>query len=147
MELNIGIDVSKKHFDIGNSKDQQVQRFAHTTSSIQELCKMLRNAQPKRIIVEATGGLERPLLHALADAQLPVILINPLQVRRFAQAMGTLAKTDRLDAHLLALYGERVRPQYRPLAGVKQRRLALWIARRRQLNEMIVAEKNRSHAA
>ena len=147
MELNIGIDVSKKHLDVGNNKDRQVRRFEYTTSSIQTLCKMLRDAQPKRIILEATGGLERPLLHALADAQLPVILINPLQVRRFAEAMGTLAKTDRIDAQLLALYGERIRPQRRRIADQIQRRLALWIARRRQITEIIVAEKNREHAA
>lgn len=142
MELNIGIDISKQHLDVGNNKDRQVQRFDYDDTSIRQLCRMLRSAQPKRIIVEATGGLERPLPHALADAKLPVILINPLQMRRSAQAMGTLAKTDRLDARLLALYGERIRPQARQIADRAQRQLALWIARRRQITENIVGEKN-----
>ena len=77
MELNIGIDISKSHLDVGNNQDRQHQRFDYDDKSIRQLCKMLRSAQPKRIIIEATGGLERPLLHALADANLPVILINP----------------------------------------------------------------------
>jgi len=147
MELNIGIDISKNHLDVGNNQDRHVQRFDYNDSCIRQICKMLRSARPKRIIVEATGGLEQPLLHALADAKLPVILINPLQMRRFAQAMGTIAKTDRLDAQLLALYGERIRPKRRQIADPAQRQLALWIARRRQITESIVGEKNRVHMA
>ena len=121
MELNIGIDISKSHLDVGNNQDQQHQRFDYNDACVRQLCKMLRSAKPKRIIVEATGGLERPLLHALADAKLPVILINPLQMRRFAEAMGMIAKTDRLDARILALYGERIRPQRRQIADRAQR--------------------------
>jgi transposase len=145
MELNIGIDVSKSHLDVANNQDRQVQRYDYADVAIRQLCRMLRSAKPQRIIVEATGGLERPLLHALADAGLPVILINPLQMRRFAQAIGTLAKTDRIDARLLALYGERIRPQSRQIADRAQRQWALWIARRRQIIENIVAEKNHIH--
>jgi transposase len=86
-------------------------------------------------------------VYALADAKLPVVLINALQTRRFAQAMGTLAKTDPIDARMLALYGERMKPEPRALPNKQQRHLALCIDRRRALNQMIVAEKNRLHSS
>jgi transposase len=99
------------------------------------------------IVVESTGGYERPLVEALSEASLPVVLVNPWRVRRFSEGMGVLAKTDPVDARLLALFGERARPARRPLPGATQRQLADLIRRRRQLIAMVTAEKNRLDTA
>ena len=95
------------------------------------------------IVVESTGGYERELTEQLSAAGMPVILVNPWRVRRFGEGVGVLAKTDPLDARMLALYGERAKPQQRPLPGPRQREMADLVRRRRQLITMIVAEKNR----
>lgn len=145
MSLTIGIDVSKLHLDIASSRDRRTERIGYDSKELRTLVRSLKKQKPERIIVEATAGLERVLVYALADAGLPVILVNALQTRRFAQAMGTLAKTDPIDAHILALYGERLKPTPRLIPDATRRQLILWIARRRQINHMIVAEKNRLH--
>ena len=147
MSLSIGIDVSKDHFDIASNLGSQTERVPHNTAGIRKIVRSLKQRKPQRIIIEATAGLERSLLHALADAQLPVILVNPLQTRRFAEAMGTLAKTDSIDAKVLALFGDRLRPTPRPIPNRIRRQLALYIARRRQITGMITGEKNRRHSA
>jgi transposase len=147
MSLNVGIDVSKHHLDIATNLNTHTERIDYDPKSLRSLVRSLKRQKPQRIIVEATAGLERPLVFALADAGLHVVLINALQARRFAQAMGTLAKTDPIDARVLALYGERVKPTPRPLPNPSQRQLALLIDRRRQLNQMIVAEKNHIHSS
>jgi transposase len=99
--------------------------------------------RPVLIVLEASGGLERKVTRALASAELPVVVVNPRQVRDFAKATGRLAKTDRMDAEVLALFGEAVRPALRPLADEVLLELRALIARRRQITEMIVAERNR----
>jgi transposase len=99
------------------------------------------------IIVESTGGYERRLIDALAAAALPVILINPWRARRFGEALGILAKTDPIDARILALFGERVRPPQRPLPDARQRERADLVRRRRQIIAMVVAEKSRLDTA
>jgi transposase len=99
------------------------------------------------IVVESTGGYERALTEALSGANLPVALVNPWRVRRFGEGLGVLAKTDPLDAQILALYGERARPTRRPLPGPRQRQMADLVRRRRQLIAMIVAEKSRLDTA
>lgn len=147
MSLTVGIDISKHHLDIATNRNSRTERIDYNPKTIRSLARSLKRQKPRRIIVEATAGLERPLVFALADAGLPVILVNALQTRRFAQAMGTLAKTDPIDAKVLALYGDRVRPTLRPLPNPAQRQLALFIDRRRQLNQMIVAEKNHLHTS
>ena len=145
MSFTIGIDVSKHHLDVASSRDRRTERIDYDSKQLRTLVRSLKKQEPERIIVEATAGLERVLVYALADAGLPVILVNALQTRRFAQAMGTLAKTDSIDAHILALYGDRLKPTPRLIPDAKRRPLILWIARRRQINHMIVAEKNRLH--
>ncbi len=103
----------------------------------------LRRAAPSLIVLEATGGYEKALVDALALADLPVVVVNPLRVRRFAQAAGILAKTDRIDAGVLVRFGEQMQPKVRSVPSRESRRLAAWNARRRQLMGMLVAEKNR----
>jgi transposase len=102
-----------------------------------------RKLELESIIVESTGGYERRLTEALTAAGLPVILVNPWRVRRFGEGLGVLAKTDPLDARMLAMFGERARPPKRALPGPRQRELADLVRRRRQLIAMIAAEKNR----
>jgi transposase len=99
------------------------------------------------VIVEASGGYEAAVVGALAAAGLPVVVVNPRQVRDFARALGRLAKTDRLDAAVLALFGERVRPTARALPGPAERELKALVARRRQLAAMLAAERNRRPTA
>jgi transposase len=98
-------------------------------------------------VIESTGGYEKALVVALCEAGLSVALVNPWRVRRFGEGLGILAKTDPLDARILALYGERARPVIRPIPGVQQRRMADLVRRRRQLIAMIVAEKSRLETA
>ena len=97
--------------------------------------------------LEATGGLELPLVGAVAAAQIPVVVVNPLQVRDFAKATGQLAKTDTLDAQVLAHFAEVIRPEPRPLPNEQTHALAALVTRRRQLIEMLTAEKNRLGSA
>jgi transposase len=97
----------------------------------------------KLIVLEATGGYELLVVSALAAAQLPVVVVNPRQVRDFARATGQLAKTDAIDADVLALFAERVRPAVRPLPEADAQELDALLARRRQLLEMLQAERNR----
>jgi transposase len=107
------------------------------------LVDQLATLHPTLVVLEATGGLEIPLTSALAAAGLPVVVVNPRQVRDFARAKGLLAKTDALDAQVLAQFAERIRPQPRPLPDTEARALAALLTRRRQLVEMLSAEKNR----
>jgi transposase len=106
-----------------------------------------RRGRPTLLVLEATGGYDRPLVAALAAAGLPVVVANPRQVRDFARATGQLAKTDAIDADILALFAERVRPEPRPLSDDATQALDALLTRRRQLLEMLVAERNRlTHA-
>jgi transposase len=104
----------------------------------------LRLLRPTLIVLEATGGIQLPVVGALVAAGLPVVAMNPRQVRDFAKATGKLAKTDRIDAQVLAHFADAVRPEVRPLPDAATRELAVLVARRRQLVEMRVAEQNRS---
>ena len=144
---NIGIDVSKDFVDVCFGLEGERLRYATTAHELGRLIRKLLRDPPQRVVLEATGGLEGVLVRRLHAAALPVIVANPRQVRRFAQALGLLAKTDRIDAHVLALYGERVRPSPRPIPDENTREMAAWVARRRQLLTMIVAEKNRRSRA
>jgi transposase len=140
---NVGIDVAKSFVDVCCGPEGEQRRYASTPRHLAHLVRRLIQSGPSRVVVEATGGLERSLVQRLQRAELPVVVANPRQVRRFAQALGHLAKTDRIDARVLALYGERVRPEPRALPDEDTRAIAAWVGRRRQLQTMIVAEKNR----
>lgn len=141
-----GIDVSKAQLDIALRPEG---RFTVTNdeAGIATVVERLRGAPPIVVVLEATGKLEVPLASALAAAQLPVAVVNPRQVRDFAKASGLLAKTDLLDAQILARFAEVMRPEPRPLADEQTQALAAILARRRQLIEMLTAEKNRLSAA
>jgi transposase len=138
----VGIDVSQARLDIAVRPGAPFS-IAHTESALATLGEQLRALRPTLIVLEATGGMEIPLTSALATAGLPVVVVNPRQVRDFAKASGHLAKTDALDAQVLAQFAEVMRPQPRPLPDAETRALAAQLTRRRQLVEMLTAEKNR----
>ena len=140
--LFVGIDVSQARLDIA-IRPGSSWAFTHNEAAIATLVEQLRLLRPTLIVLEATGGMEIPLTSALATAQLPVVVVNPRQVRNFAKASGRLAKTDVLDAQILAQFAEVMRPQPRPLPDVAARALAALLTRRRQLVAMLTAEKNR----
>ena len=147
MENCVGVDVSKHHLDWALGGEGSVARVPNTPAGVRQMVAKIRHREVALIIVESTGGYERVLTEALTEADLPVALVNPWRVRRFGEGLGVLAKTDSLDARILALYGERARPTRRPLPGPRQRQMADLVRRRRQLIAMIVAEKNRLDTA
>lgn len=143
----IGIDVSKARLDIAMRPSGARESVSNEEAAIATLVERLRTMKPTLIVIEATGSVERHMVRALASAELPVIVVNPRQVRDFAKATGQLAKTDRIDAEVLARFGEAVRPALRPLPDATTEELRALIARRRQIVEMIVAERNRLGSA
>ena len=143
----IGIDVSKARVDIAMRPAGQSESVSNDEAAIRVLVKRLEEIRPALIVLEATGGIERQLTRALASAELPVVVVNPRQVRDFAKATGQLAKTDSIDAEVLARFGEAVRPALRPLPAEVTLELRALIARRRQITEMMVAERNRLSGA
>ncbi len=139
----IGIDVAKAHLDLAVHPKGAPWQVGNDEAGIDSIVAHLRELDPTLIVVEPTGGLELPLTAALAAAGLPVAVVNPRQVRDFAKATGRLAKTDRLDAQVLAHFAQGVQPTPRPLADAQTRELAGLLARRQQLVQMLTAEKNR----
>jgi transposase len=143
----VGVDVSKARLDVYLSRPEQVLSFANDPTGIQALITTLQEANPTLVVLEATGGLERALVAELLVAKLPVAVVNPRQVRRFAEALGYLAKTDPLDARVLAHFAAAIQPPTRDLPDAATRALADQLARRRQLVEMLTMEKNRQQQA
>ncbi len=143
----VGIDISKTQLDFAVRPSEEQWTVPHDGPSIEAAVERLRRVPPERIVLEATGGLERPLVRALVAVGLPVIVANPRQVRDFARATGRLAKTDRLDALVLARFAETVRPAVRPQPDEATQALSALLSRRRQLLEMLTAEKNRLQTA
>src|SRR6202045_1724186 len=141
----VGIDVAKVALDVFIGSGGGAFSVANDEVGIRELLRQLTPAD--FVILEATGGLAEPVASALATAGLAVAIVNPRQVRDFARATGRLAKTDRLDAEILARFGETVRPAARPLANEQAQALEALVTRRRQLVEMLTAEKNRRASA
>lgn len=143
----VGVDVSQTRLDIAISPSGE--RFSTTNddSSFGALVERLKELHPTLIVLEATGGYEIPFVSAAGSAGLPVVVANPRQVRDFARAMGRLAKTDALDAGVIAFFAERVRPTVRDLPDDDTRRIDALVTRRRQLIGMIVAESNRLSSA
>ena len=139
----IGIDVSKAALDMAAHPSQQAWQESNTEAGIDALRHRLQALSPELIVVEATGGYENAVVAALGAAGLPIVVVNPRQVRDFAKALGKLAKTDRIDAEILALFGERVRPELRALKSEAAQELEALLARRRQILEMTQAERNR----
>lgn len=141
--MMVGIDVAKAELVSARGSAGEVQTWPNDEEGVRALVQALVAEPPELVILEATGGYEWLCVAALASAKLPVAIINPRQVRDFAKATGQLAKTDQLDARLLALFGERVRPPVRALPDENTQVLDALLSRRRQLLEMRQAERNR----
>ncbi len=146
-EIYVGIDVAKARVDVAIRPGGDIWSIDYDEPAVSELVSRLLAVEPTAVLLEATGGLEVPLVSALAAAALPVVVVNPRQVRDFARATGKLAKTDTLDAAVLAHFGEAVRPPVRPLRDSETQLLHSLVARRHQLIIMLVAEKNRLNTA
>lgn len=141
--LYTGIDVSKAHLDIAVNPGRQRWSEPNDEEGQARLLERMKALRPALIVMEATGGLESPIAALLIAEGLPVVVVNPRQVRDFAKATGRLAKTDRLDAEVLAAFAERVQPDLRPLPDAEAKALKALLTRRRQIVAMITAEKNR----
>jgi transposase len=139
----VGIDVSKAHLDLAARPVGLAERLPNDEAGIGQVVARLRPLGPMLVVLEATGGLEVPLAATLAAAGLAVAVVNPRQVRDFAKAVGQLAKTDALDAQLLARFAEVVRPEPRPLPDAEAQNLSAVLARRQQVIAMLVAEQQR----
>jgi transposase len=143
----VGIDVSKDQLDVHVRGSGDTFVVARTGPGLDQLVERLEALAPNLVVLEATGGFEITVAATLAAAHLPLAVVNPRQIRDFARSMGRLAKTDRLDAEVIALFAERVRPEPRPVADEEALALGELVARRRQLVEMIVMETNRRRQA
>jgi transposase len=139
--------VSKDRLDIAVRPTEDTWRVANDASGIPEVVQRLAQLHPKLVVLEATGGLQLPVVAALASAGLPLSMVNPRQVRDFARATGKLAKTDQLDAQVLAHFAEAVRPTPYPLPDAQTQELTALLTRRHQVVEMLTAEKNRLRTA
>jgi len=142
-ELFIGIDICKDRLDVADDCNSRTWSVVNDDSGISSLVDQLKHLKPALIIMEATGGLETLLYSALTTSGLPAVIINPRQVRDFAKAIGKLAKTDAIDAHVLARFGAAVKPEVRPMKDDKTQELTALVTRRRQLIGMRTAEKTR----
>jgi transposase len=142
-----GIDVSKDRLDVQLRPGAEAFTVARDGQGLEQLVARLVAAGPELVVLEATGGFEITVAAALAAAGLPLAVVNPAQIRAFARAIGRLAKTDRLDAELIARFAEQVRPEPRPVLDAQARTLAELVARRRQIVEMIGMESNRRRQA
>jgi transposase len=142
-EVVVGIDVAKAVLDVAVRPSGAQRHLSHDAAGIAELVGWLQSLRPQLLVVEATGGYEAPLVAELGVVGLPVAVVNPRQVRDFARATGRLAKTDRLDAQVLAHFGQAVRPTPRPLPDEDAQALAALVERRRQVVAMRTAEENR----
>src|SRR5262245_12175330 len=142
--VTVGIDVSKTHLDVYVYPSADQFRVTYDEGGSRHLIEKLEPLREEAtLILEATGGYEAAVTATLGAAGFHVCVVNPRQVRDFARALGRLAKTDRIDAEVLALFGDRVRPEQRPLPDVALRALEAHVARRRQLVDMLTAESNR----
>jgi transposase len=139
----VGIDVSKDRLDVAVLGERQERQANNTTQGITQLVDWMEELQPELIVVEATGGYQRAVVEALFWAGLAVAVVNPARVRQFARACGLLAKTDKLDAQVLAVFGQKVQPRRYESKSEAGKQLSAMLVRRRQLDEMLKAEQNR----
>jgi transposase len=139
----VGIDVAKAWVDVAVVPTGYRQRVGTEAAALDGLVQELVGLAPTVIVVEASGGYESALVSACGVAGLPIVVVNPRQVRDFAKALGRLAKTDTIDAEVLALFGERVRPPVRPLRDPETQVLSALLQRRRQVLDMLIAERQR----
>jgi len=147
MERFVGIDVSKAALDVHVLPEGEAFRVARNASGIDELARRLAQWQPRVVALEATGGFETVVVAGLAAARLPVAVVNPAQVRAFAHALGRRAKTDLIDALVIARFAEAAKPEPHALADAQTQLLADLVTRRRQIIQMLTAERNRQKQA
>ena len=143
----VGVDVSLRSFDVAVRPDELHWVHPYTTEGVSEFVKRMNKLRPRLVVMEACGNLERSLARALEHGDIPVAVMNPRQIRDFAKSIGQLAKTDKLDAEVLSRFAETVQSEPRPLPDENQEQLRDLLARRRQLVDMITAEKNRLRRA
>ena len=143
----VGIDVSKATLDVGALPSGNVWTVSNDDSGLDQLLADFAPLKPTLIVMEATGGYEMLAALRLRAAGMPVVVVNPRRVRDFAKSMGHFAKTDKIDAKILALFGERIKPEVRPLPDAEQTVLKGLLIRRSQVMLMLTAENNRSHGA
>jgi transposase len=139
----VGIDIAKHHFDLHLLPEGTTARYDNDGPGIQQCRQFLARVQPERIVLEATGGYEVPLTMELQAVHMPVIVVNPRRIRDYARAMGRLAKTDKIDAQVIAEFTTHVNLTLRELPDAKARQLKALLARREQLVDLRVAERNR----
>lgn len=143
MKNCVGIDVSKRFFDVHILKDNKNLHFEYTDEQIKVFKKILKQIKPELIVMEATGGYEQQLACSLQAAELAVAIVNPRRIRDFAKALGQIAKTDKIDARVIALYGATLEPPKKDMIDAKAVKLKALVSRRQQLIEMRTAENNR----
>lgn len=143
VEIFVGIDVSKSWLDVAVHEQAAVWRNANDDAGIGKLVEQMQVLQPERIVVEPTGGFESLLVAELQHAGLPVVVVNAKRVRDFAKATGQLAKTDKLDARVLAHFAAALRPPLRTMQTEQEEQLTALMTRRRQILDMLTVEKNR----
>ena len=146
-ESYVGIDISKDKLDVAVVGNKEVVQVSNTKRGIAKWVTEMLKLNPKLIVVEATGGYEEAVVLALFEAGLPVALVSPQRVRQYARASGLLAKTDGIDAQTLADFGEKMQPRRYEGKSEAARRLSRLVGRRKQLGEMLKAEKNRLRTA
>lgn len=146
-EIFIGIDVSKAQLDVAVWESNEYWQVPNSEAGYGALVKRLQELAPTLVVFEATGGLELPAASELAYVHLPVAVVNPKRVRDFARSLGQLAKTDKLDAQVMAHFGAAVHPQLRTQPSEEQEHLLAVLTRRRQLIDILTGERNRLHSA
>jgi transposase len=146
-QVFVGLDIAKRHIEVAVHPTHERWRVANDESGMLVLAPRLQALQPTLVVLEATGGYETLAASALAIVGVPMAIVNPRQVRDFGKAIGQLAKTDTLDADRLALFGARVQPEPRGLPDAETQVLLALVQRRRQMTEMLVAERNRAGLA
>lgn len=146
-DRNVGIDVGKSYLDVFIYELNIHWQVENTAKGIKQLLATLNRYKLTRILVEATGGYERLLVEACAAKEMPVIIVQPIQVRQFAKAQGVMAKTDKIDARIIAQFGVLMKPEVRPIASKIVRLIRDLLARKRQLMETRTQELNRRHKA
>lgn len=146
-QRNIGIDVGKTFLDIYILELDRHWQIYNTVDDIKKLIKTLNRFNLDRVVVEATGGYERRVVEAMAEAEIPIVVVQPMNVRNFAKAQGILAKTDKIDARIIAQFAAIMKPEIRPISSKKVRHIRDLLARKRQLMEARTQELNRKHKA
>jgi len=142
-EKYIGMDISKAQLDVAKAGRKKTWAFNNNRQGIGELVKLMKRIKPVLIVVEASGGLEQAVVRALYLAKMPIAIVNPTRIRNFARATGQYAKTDQIDARIISQFAKAVRPQVRPLRSAEEEHLDALVTRRRQIVDVITAEKNR----